>query len=95
MHVDGILKNPSNYEAYSPEIVGLKTKITIGKHSGTVSIKQKLLEVGLIMEDEVVITQILRQIKIQSSLLRRSLSEDEFINIAREVMSYDGETDVG
>lgn len=95
VHVDGILKNPSNYEAYSPEIVGLKTKITIGKHSGTGSVKQKLFEVGLETEDELVISQILRQIKIHSSLLRRSLSEEEFIKIVREVISYDGETDVG
>jgi homocitrate synthase NifV len=34
IHVDGIMKNPSNYEPFEPELVGLKRRIVLGKHSG-------------------------------------------------------------
>jgi homocitrate synthase NifV len=34
IHVDGIMKNPKNYEPYDPELVGLKRRIVLGKHSG-------------------------------------------------------------
>jgi homocitrate synthase NifV len=34
VHVDGIMKNPKNYEPFEPEIVGLKRRIVLGKHSG-------------------------------------------------------------
>ncbi len=41
IHVDGMIKNPILYEAFSPEEVGLERKLVIGKHSGTASIKAK------------------------------------------------------
>jgi homocitrate synthase NifV len=41
IHVDGVGKNPSLYEAYQPEAVGLARKTIIGKHSGTTALKQK------------------------------------------------------
>lgn len=34
LHVDGILKDPVNYEPFSPGTVGGKRQILIGKHSG-------------------------------------------------------------
>ena len=39
LHVDGILKDPLNYEIYNPEIIGRKRKILFGKHSGISSLK--------------------------------------------------------
>lgn len=44
IHVDGIGKNPSLYEAYQPEAVGLARNTIIGKHSGTTALKQKFLQ---------------------------------------------------
>lgn len=41
IHVDGVVKNPQLYEAFSPEEVGLKRQLIIGKHSGTASIQAK------------------------------------------------------
>ena len=51
IHVDGIMKNPANYEAYEPEMVGKETKIVIGKHSGTNSIKIKCREFDINIQD--------------------------------------------
>jgi len=41
IHADGILKNPANYEAFSPEAVGLERQIIIGKHSGSKALIHK------------------------------------------------------
>lgn len=34
IHVDGLLKNPDNYQGYDPEIVGRHHSFVLGKHSG-------------------------------------------------------------
>lgn len=49
IHVDGVMKNPKLYEAFSPEDVGLTRKIIIGKHSGTASIVAKFKEWNVIV----------------------------------------------
>jgi len=38
VHIDGIMKNPSLYQPYSPEIAGGKTRIVLGKNSGKSSV---------------------------------------------------------
>lgn len=43
IHVDGVIKNPQIYEAFSPNEVGLSRKLVIGKHSGTASIQAKFV----------------------------------------------------
>ena len=89
VHVDGILKNPSNYEAYVPKIVGLDTKIVIGKHSGRSSVMQKLKENGITHVDDPMIEEILEQVKLKSLDKRGSLTDHEFLSLAKEVMSHE------
>ncbi|SFR58262.1 homocitrate synthase/isopropylmalate synthase family protein [Anaeromicropila populeti] len=90
IHVDGIAKNPSNYEAYPPESVGQTTKIILGKHSGTSSVEIKLKELGMGSVDQETTLVILRKIKKLSMKKRDSLSDEEFNSIVREVMAYEG-----
>ena len=52
IHADGVLKNPSTYEVFSPEEVGLARQIIIGKHSGSKAVKMKFLEYGIDLSDE-------------------------------------------
>jgi homocitrate synthase NifV len=87
VHVDGILKNPANYEAYVPKIVGLDTKIVIGKHSGRSSVIQKLKENGIQLAEESLIEEILERVKLRSLDMRGSLTDEEFLSLAKEVMS--------
>lgn len=47
IHVDGVIKDPENYEPFSPELVGAKRRILLGKHSGRAAIRYKLAELGL------------------------------------------------
>ena len=44
IHVAAVLENPLSYEPFSPEILGLKRKIVLGKHSGRQAVRAKMEE---------------------------------------------------
>lgn len=52
IHVHGVLGDPSTYEAFGPELVGVQRNIVIGKHTGAHSVKEKLDEYGIELTDE-------------------------------------------
>lgn len=83
IHIDGILKNQSNYETFPPEMVGQKREIIVGKHSGTNSIRYKAQELNLSCREEQ-LKHVLHEVKTKSVFLRRSLTEDEFAEIIRQ-----------
>ena len=90
IHVDGIMKKETIYEAYAPAEVGQKRTIVMGKHSGSSAIVAKLKECQMPMIDEIHMRWLLDAIKQISMKKRRSISDDEFIIIARKVMAYEG-----
>lgn len=89
IHVDGILKNPANYEAYPPEKVGQKTKIIIGKHSGSNSVLMKCEALDLKKPKDEVLCSLLEKIKIRSVEKRNSISDKEFLDLYKEVVEYE------
>lgn len=52
IHVHGILNNSSTYEPISPDLVGHKRKIVLGKHTGANALKSKLKEYNIELNDE-------------------------------------------
>ncbi|EST55160.1 2-isopropylmalate synthase [Brevibacillus panacihumi W25] len=53
IHQDGVLKNVTTYEIIRPESVGFKSnKLVLGKHSGRHAFKEKLVELGVTLEQE-------------------------------------------
>ncbi|MGB0588643.1 MAG: LeuA family protein [Myxococcota bacterium] len=62
IHVDGILKDPANYEALSPGVVGRSHAFVLGKHSGRALLRRFARERGL-AEDDVVLDRILSAVK--------------------------------
>ena len=46
IHVDGVIKEPSNYELFPPELVGLKRKIIVTHQTGRAGIKNVLERMG-------------------------------------------------
>lgn len=62
IHVHGVLGDPSTYEAFGPEMVGVQRSIVIGKHTGAHSVKEKLREYGMEISDEQV-AQIVEKVK--------------------------------
>jgi homocitrate synthase NifV len=81
IHVDGIYKNGSTYEPFEPSVVGMERKIIIGKHSGRTSIEIKLREHNLTCTESIK-EKLLEAVQSESIRLSRSITEDEFINIA-------------
>jgi len=52
IHVHGVLGDPSTYEAFGPELVGMDRSIVVGKHTGAHSVKEKLSKYGFYPTDE-------------------------------------------
>ncbi|GFP22552.1 2-isopropylmalate synthase [Candidatus Hakubella thermalkaliphila] len=80
IHADGVLKNPLNYEAFSPEEVGLQRQLVIGKYSGKASILAKFREYGIELSEEEA-EVILRHVRATAIQLKRALFDKELVYI--------------
>ena len=55
IHQDGMLKNNKTYEIMTPESVGVsESNLVMGKHSGRHAFKQKIIELGYSINDNVI-----------------------------------------
>ena len=83
IHADGAIKNPKNYEAFDPRIVGLERQIVIGKHSGKAGIINKFREYGIELDSNEA-QDILEMVRATSVRLKRSLFDKELVRIYKE-----------
>lgn len=51
IHVDGLIKNPRNYETFSPAEVGRVHCTVLGKHSGSHAVINAYAKIGLMLSD--------------------------------------------
>ena len=51
IHVDGLIKDPDNYQGYAPEEVGQHCRIVLGKHSGSQAVILVYGDLGLRLEE--------------------------------------------
>lgn len=84
IHADGAIKNPKNYEAFDPSVVGLERQIVIGKHSGRAAIINKFNEYNITLSNEEA-NQILEQVRSTSVKLKRSLFDKELVKLYKEI----------
>lgn len=89
IHVDGIFKNGSNYEPFEPSVVGMERKVILGKHSGRTSIEIKLQEHDITFSQNMV-SELLICIQQESIRLGRSITDQEFILLAKGCEAYEG-----
>lgn len=83
IHADGAIKNPKNYEAFSPDEVGLARQLVIGKHSGRASILKKFEEYGEELDNKAA-DWLLEKVRETSVNLKRSLFDKELVQLYRE-----------
>lgn len=83
IHADGALKNPKNYEAFNPSVVGLERQIVIGKHSGKAAIVNKFKEYNIELTNEEA-SAILEMVRSTSVRLKRSLFDKEIVGLYKE-----------
>ena len=87
IHADGVIKNPLNYEVFSPEEVGLERQLVIGKHSGTKSIKMKFKEFSIELDDDES-QDILRLARKMAVEFKRGLFEKELMYIYKDYKAH-------
>jgi 2-isopropylmalate synthase len=84
IHVHGVLKDPSTYEAFSPELVGMQRTIVLGKHSGAHSITQKLKEYGVDISDEKIAEVVEKVKKLAES--GKNVDDAELVALASHII---------
>lgn len=52
IHVDGLIKNPVNYQSLDPALFGRSHRIVLGKHSGSGAVVHALAAMGIHVADE-------------------------------------------
>lgn len=83
IHADGAIKDPKNYEAFDPAIVGLERQIVIGKHSGRAAIVNKFKEYNIELTDNEA-KGILEMVRSTSVRLKRTLFDKELVQLYKE-----------
>ena len=79
IHVDGLMKDSSTYEALAPQTFGRKRQIVLGKHSGTASIEGALHSLGL-STDTARTQSVLTQVRLRSMLVKRVINTEELLD---------------
>ena len=83
IHVHGILGSPETYEPITPELVGRKRRIVLGKHSGIHSVKALAEQFGLNLDDKS-LKLVLTEIKAIGDTGGK-VTESLFLEIVRKV----------
>jgi isopropylmalate/homocitrate/citramalate synthase len=85
-HIYGLDKTPDAYEFIAPAAVGNTRRIVLGKYSGPYVVRKKLAEAGFAVADEDV-PVIVHELHERATILRRSISYAELLDIAQQVAS--------
>ncbi len=83
IHVDGVIKNPKNYEVFNPKEVGLTRQLVVGKHSGSHTILHKFKEFNIDLTDKEA-NDLLAMARDMSIDLKRPLFDKELMYIYNE-----------
>ncbi len=93
IHVAGVLKKPSNYESFPPELVGATRKVVLGKHSGGTSIRYKLSQLN--PEGSYDVEHLLELVKRISIKKGGEVTDEEFIKMMSECDKYEKTNQTG
>jgi len=84
VHVDGVMKNPCNYEGFDPAEVGLSRHIVLGKHSGTSSLIERYRGLGIsVSRDEA--GRLMERVREKAQQVRRPLRDGELRTLHRSI----------
>jgi homocitrate synthase NifV len=83
IHAHGILKNPETYEAFTPEEVGGKRRLVVGKHSGRHLISDVLQQhdIRLTATETQSLLDAVRDLSVQ---VKRGLTTEEVLNLVQQ-----------
>ncbi|APG26546.1 homocitrate synthase [Syntrophotalea acetylenivorans] len=84
LHVDGVLKNPRNYEAFDPQEVGLSRYLVLGKHSGSQALIARIRQLGLAPEG-LSLADLLEEVRRRSQKCKSPISDEELLELCRDL----------
>ena len=76
IHVDGMIKNPLNYQGFDPVEVGREHRLVLGKHSGSHAVTQAYARLGIALTS-IQAGQILARIRDHAVTTKRSPDGEE------------------
>ncbi|HJV59494.1 MAG TPA: homocitrate synthase [Albitalea sp.] len=85
IHVDGLLKDRSNYEAFQPEELGRTHQTVLGKHSGSHGVLDAYARLGLTL-DATQARVLLDRIRTHVTANKRSPTDDELIRFYLDLL---------
>jgi homocitrate synthase NifV len=60
IHVDGLMKNALNYQAFDPAVVGREHRLVLGKHSGSKAVRHAYAHLGIFLSGDETRAMLLR-----------------------------------
>jgi homocitrate synthase NifV len=89
IHVDGLLKNPLNYQGFDPAEVGRRHRVVLGKHSGSKAVLQAYASLGIALTDAQA-RDILARIREHAVVTKRSPDSADLERFYLETTARDG-----
>jgi homocitrate synthase NifV len=90
IHVDGLLKNPSNYEGFDPAELGRERRTVLGKHSGSRAVRVAYQQLGLPVIDPQ-LAPLLERIRAHAVSTKRAPTADELQRFFLEATAAQGQ----
>lgn len=90
IHVDGLLKNPSNYEGFDPAELGREHRTVLGKHSGSRAVRVAYHALGLPVVDPQV-QPLLERIRAHAVRTKRAPTSDDLQRFFLEATASEGQ----
>ena len=87
IHVDGLIKNPLNYQGFDPMEIGREHRLVLGKHSGSRAVLAAYTDLGIPLT-EAQAQAILLRIRDHAVTTKRSPNGDELRRFFLEAATY-------
>lgn len=85
IHVDGLLKNHSNYQGFDPAEVSREHRVVLGKHSGSKAVIRTYADFGILL-NEMEARQILQRIRTYAVITKQTPSAADLKRFYLEAM---------
>lgn len=84
IHVDGLLKDPDNYQGFAPELVGRSHRLVLGKHSGGRAVQAVFGRLGVEL-GEADAALVLLRVRAFVGVRKRAPNDDELLTMLEEL----------